>query len=132
MIKSITPNLVVDRIEPSVVFFDKVGFSVDIQVPEGNHIGFAQLTNGTANVMYQTRESLKEDSATFEKAYEGRSPSMLFVIVSDVAETERALQGYKVMTPMRDTFYGAREITYEEPGGHYVTFAEFADDSDGD
>lgn len=132
MIKSLTPNLVVDRIEPSVTFFDKVGFEVDIQVPEGDHLGFAQLTNGDAHVMYQTRESLKEDSATFEKAYDGRTPSMLFVIVDNVAETERQLQGYKVMMPMRDTFYGAREITYEEPGGHYVTFAEFAEDADGD
>ena len=132
MIKEVTANLVVDRIEPSADFFAKVGFEINMQVPEGNHMGFALLKSGDAQLMYQTRESLKEDSATFEKAYDGRTPSMLFITVEDVAAVETSLAGYKVMMPMRDTFYGAREITYEEPGGHYVTFAEFAEDAGSD
>jgi hypothetical protein len=31
-----------------------------------------------------------------------------------------------VVIPERTTFYGAREIGIKDPGGHYLTFAQFA------
>jgi len=127
MIIQVTPNLVADRIEPSVAFFEKVGFSLDVQVPEDDHIGFAILVNGKNQVMYQTRQSLRDDSEAFLPAADGTSPSLLFITVSDVEAVARALEGYEVIMQMRDTFYGAKEISFLEPAGHVVTFAEFAD-----
>jgi hypothetical protein len=35
-----------------------------------------------------------------------------------------ALQGAKVVQPERTAFYGMREVGYQEPGGHFITFAE--------
>lgn len=127
MIIQVTPNLVADRVEPSVAFFEKVGFSLDVQVPEGDHIGFAILVNGKNQVMYQTRQSLRDDAEAFLPAADGTSPALLFITVSDVEAVARALEGYEVIMKMRDTFYGAKEISFLEPAGHVVTFAEFAD-----
>lgn len=129
MILQLTPNLVVDRIEPSVAFFEKVGFSLDVQVPEEDHIGFAILVNGKNQVMYQTRQSLAEDDEAFIPAAESKGPSLLFITVSDVEAVAAALDGYEVVMKMRDTFYGAKEISFLEPAGHVVTFAEFSEEA---
>lgn len=129
MILQITPNLTVDRIEPSVSFWTKLGFTLDVQVPEGDHMGFAILVKGKNQVMYQTRESLQEDSAGFDPAAMGRSPAMLFITVPDIKAVLQALDGHDVVVPLRETFYGSTEITYCEPGGHFVTLAQFAEET---
>lgn len=124
MITQLTPNLAVDRIEPSAEFFSKVGFEVTVQVPEGDHMGFAILVNGTQQVMFQTRTSIKDDCPEIEDASTG-SPVLLFITVPDVKAVAKALEGYEVAMNWRETFYGATEIGYREPGGHIVTFAQF-------
>jgi hypothetical protein len=30
----------------------------------------------------------------------------------------------KIVQPERTAFYGTREVGFQEPGGHYVTFAQ--------
>ena len=122
MIQQLTPNLPVDSIEPSAEFFSKVGFQVTVRVPEEGTMGFAILVNGSQQVMYQTRESLKEDDAALATA---GSPVLLYVTVSDLDAVAKKLAGYDQVMEERTTFYGAREITYREPGGHLVTFAQF-------
>ena len=124
VILQLTPKLAVDRIEPSAEFFGKVGFTVSVQVPEDDHMGFAILVNGSNQVMYQTRTSLAEDSDTFGAANDV-APVMIYITVEDVDAIAQKLKGYDVAMEMRETFYGAREISYKEPGGHLVTFAEF-------
>lgn len=122
MINSITPVLPVDRIEPSADFFAKVGFKVTTEVPEGDHIGFAILSDGKTELMYQTSTSIKEDTDIV-----GGSPVLLFVTVPDIEAVAKALgDSFEVVMPRRQTFYGATEIGYREPGGHIVTFAQFA------
>ncbi len=122
MIDSITPVLPVDRIEPSIAFFEKVGFAKTVEVPEGDHIGFAILSDGKLEVMYQTNTSIAEDTSI-----KGGTPVLLFVKVPDIDAVEKALgDNFEVVMPRRETFYGATEIGYREPGGHIVTFAQFA------
>lgn len=126
MIQQLTPNLAVDRIEPSAEFFEKVGFEVSVQVPEGDHMGFAILVKENNQVMFQTRTSIIEDSEAFAAAAVA-APVMLYVTVSDLAAVAKMLEGYDVNMAERETFYGAKEIGFKEPGGHLVTFAEFPD-----
>ncbi len=122
MIDSITPVLPVDRIEPSIAFFEKVGFKVTTEVPEDDHLGFAIISDGKIELMYQTRTSIASDTEI-----EGGAPVLLFVTVPDLDAVVKALgDSFKVVMPRRETFYGATEIGYREPGGHIVTFAQFA------
>ncbi|TNE64613.1 MAG: VOC family protein [Alphaproteobacteria bacterium] len=124
MIQSLTPVVPVERIEPSAAFFAKVGFAVTVSVPEDDHMGFAILSSGTAEVMYQTRSLIEEDSEAFKAAAQ-TTPVLLFVQVDDIEAVEAALQGEEIVMPRRETFYGSKETGYREPGGHIVTFAQF-------
>jgi uncharacterized glyoxalase superfamily protein PhnB len=47
------------------------------------------------------------------------------VEVDNLDETISAIQGTEVVMPVRNTFYGSKEIGIKDPAGHYVTFAQF-------
>ncbi len=126
MIHQLTPNLPVDTIEPSANFFGKIGFEVSVRVPEEGPMDFAILMSGTQQVMYQTKQSLVDDSPAFAAA-SNVAPVLLYITVPDVKAVAAALEGYEISMDWRKTFYGAKEIGFTEPGGHMVTFAEFPD-----
>ena len=69
-------------------------------------------------------DSLAEDMPQLNEAARGRS--FLFVEVPDLAAVETVLAGHAIYMPRRSTFYGSEETGFIEPGGHYVTFAQFA------
>ena len=123
-IQSITAVLPVERIEPSIAFFDRLGFNGDVQVPEDDHIGFVILTHGDTQLMYQTYSSIEADSGGFDAIQKG-APTAVYIVVSNIEAIAAALEGFEVTIPRRTTFYGADEIGYREPGGHLITFAEF-------
>jgi hypothetical protein len=124
-ISSATPVLYVERIEPVLSFWEKLGFEQGAAVPQGDHLGFVSLSNGKAELMYQTFDSLQNDiPALVEAARPGRT--FLFLHVKSLAAVRAAVKDQAVYLPERKTFYGATELGVREPGGHYVTFAEFA------
>jgi uncharacterized glyoxalase superfamily protein PhnB len=120
-----TPVLFVDAIEASLPFWqERLGFKRTVEVPDGEKLGFAILTNGSAEVMYQTVAMLKQDSAAHSVQFNG-DKTFLFVEVDDIGALAKALDGFEIVMPRRETFYGSTEIGYREPGGHFVTFAQF-------
>ncbi|MGH7571226.1 MAG: hypothetical protein ACREMK_05225 [Gemmatimonadota bacterium] len=74
--------------------------------------------------MLQTQASLAEDLPRMAEAGAGTATS-LFVEVDDIDAVERAFDGAQIVQPCRKTFYGAIKIAVREPGGHFVTFAQF-------
>jgi hypothetical protein len=126
-ISKATPVLFVERIERSLPFFAAVGFAKVMDVPHGEHLGFCILNDGKVELMLQSYDSLAEDMPQLVDAARGRT--FLFVEVPDLAAVEVALAGHSIFLPRRKTFYGADETGYIEPGGHYVTFAQFAKES---
>lgn len=122
----ITPVLFVERIEPSADFWQqRLGFARTIEVPGEHGLGFAAFSDGKLEIMYQTYASGAEDVAALAAA-QRQGPTFLFVQVADIDAIAAALQGIEIVMPRRTTFYGATEIGYREPGGHIVTFAQFA------
>jgi uncharacterized glyoxalase superfamily protein PhnB len=120
-----TPVLIVDAIEPSLPFWqERLGFARPAEVPDGDRLGFVILTAGNVEVMYQTAASLRKDSAAHGATFDGNK-TFLFIEVDDIDALAAALDGFEVFMPRRETFYGSVEIGYREPGGHYVTFAQF-------
>jgi len=126
MIDQLTANLPVDTIEPSAAFFAKIGFEVAVRVPDEGPMDFAILMHGSQQVMYQTKKSLIDDSPAFAAAA-NVAPVLLYITVPDVKAVAAVLEGHEVSMDWRETFYGAKEIGFTEPGGHMVTFAEFPD-----
>jgi len=123
-IRKSTPVLIVDAIEPSLPFWqERLGLQRPVEVPDGDRLGLVILTNGAIEIMYQTSALLAKDSDAHSAAFK-KDKTFLFIEVADIDALASALQGFEIVMPRRDTFYGSTEIGYREPGGHYVTFAQ--------
>ena len=122
-VKRITPVLFVMEIEPVLPFWvDKLGFNKAIEVPHGNKIGFVALQKGSSEVMYQSYASLEDDMPLIAETRKG--PTFLYIEVDNLDAVLQALKDSKIVQPERTAFYGMREVGFQEPGGHYVTFAQ--------
>jgi uncharacterized glyoxalase superfamily protein PhnB len=125
MINKSTPVLHVKSVEPSLKFWtERFGFKKTVEVPEGDHLGFVALENGTIEVMYQTYSGMQADAANPLAKAVDQGPSFLFMEVADITSVANALKGTEVVQPIHDTFYGSKEIVIKEPGGHFVIFAQ--------
>ena len=127
LIKS-TPVLLVETIEPSLPFWqERLGFDRPVELADEGYdrLGFVILRNGAVEIMYQTLASLQRDIPQQAATHRG-DKTHLFVEVEDLDAIARALEGFEIVLPRRRTFYGSNEIGYREPGGHFVTFAEFS------
>ena len=124
-IRKSTPVLIVEAIEPCLPFWqERLGFARPVEVPDGDRLAFVILTAGGVEIMYQTADSVRKDSSAHAAAF-GGDKTFLYVEVDDIDALAAALNGFEVFMPRRETFYGATEIGYREPGGHFVTFAQF-------
>jgi uncharacterized glyoxalase superfamily protein PhnB len=120
--RKLSPVLIVDAIEPCLPFWmERLGFAKVVEVPEGNRLGFVILTRDGVEVMYQSRDSVRNDIPVLADTPPGAT---LYIEVSDVVAVERAVEGTEVVVPRRQTFYGADEIGVREPGGNVVLFAQ--------
>jgi uncharacterized glyoxalase superfamily protein PhnB len=118
----ITPLLYCDAIEPALAFWvDRMGFTKVAEVPHEEQLGFVILQQGESELMMQTRASLAADVPALLD-YTGSSVG-LFIEVEDFESLLRQVDGLSVLNPVRDTFYGMREIVVREPGGNAVCFA---------
>jgi len=122
-VKRITPVLFVKDIEPVLPFWvEQLGFTKTIEVPHGNKIGFVALQKGNTEVMYQSYASVAEDMPLIAEIHKG--PTFLYIEVDNLDAVLNVLKDAKVVQPERTAFYGMREVGFQEPGGHYVTFAQ--------
>lgn len=126
--RRLTPVIVVEAIEPVLPFWARLGVSPGVTVPHGDGLGFAILSCGSAEVMYQTLASVRADvgDAADASAYRGSTQqAYLFIEVESLESVERALSGERVFLPRRQTFYGSTETGYVDPAGNLVVFAQF-------
>ncbi len=120
----LTPVLLVESVEESLAFWvERMGWQKAVDVPDGDVIGFAILTNEDSELMLQIFASAEKDGPQFV-AGSGRHRSSLFIEVGDWANTIERLEGFEVAMPERTTFYGMREIGVFQPGGPVVIFAK--------
>lgn len=125
--RRLTPVLVVNAIEPVLPFWAKLGAVPTIEVPHGEALGFAQLSLGATEVMYQTVASVAGEFTPATLGLIGPLPRVtsLFVEVASLADVEARLAGERVFQPRRQTFYGSRETGFLDPAGNPILFAQF-------
>ena len=119
-----TPVLFVDQVEPTRDFFTRVGFEVVVEIPEDERVGFSMLEKDGVQVMVETRGNANEPPALRAMSRESRL-SHVYVEVDDLEAVISSQKGATIAVQRHKTFYHADELTYEEPGGHLVTFARF-------
>jgi uncharacterized glyoxalase superfamily protein PhnB len=124
-VKRITPVLFVKEIEPVLPFWvDALGFEKTIEVPhDGVKLGFVALQKDGTEVMYQTYASLGDDMPQITEASK-KGPTFLYIEVDNLDATLAALKKQKMTVPERTAFYGMREVGFQDPAGHYLTFAQ--------
>ncbi len=123
-ISKITAVLPVASVEESLPFWQALGFTVTVSVPDGTAIGFVILAKDGVEVMLQSHGSIAGDlPALAEEAKKG--PSMLFIEVADLQAGIDALAAFEMISPRRETFYQSIEAIWREPSGHLVTLAQF-------
>ena len=125
-IRKVTPLFVVDSITPAAIaFWEKTGWTKQIEVPHGEHVGFILLENDGRELMLQSRASMKDDLATKDIAALD-PPCALYVDVASLSEarSECRAAGARVLIDERETFYGAREMWVVDPAGVLVGYAE--------
>jgi len=123
-VKRITPVLFVKEIEPVLPFWiDALGFTKTIEVPHGDCLGFVALQKGNTEVMYQSYASVGEDMPVIAEASK-KGPTFLYIEVDNLDAVLAALRNIKIVQPERTAFYGMREVGYQDPAGHYITFAQ--------
>ena len=119
-----TSVLYADRVEPTRDWFMKLGFTVFVDIPEDDHLGFALLEKDGVQVMVETRRNKTEPPALQARMLTSRD-TIIFVEVDDLDDVIAKLKGSKIVVERHKTFYGSDEMTFEEPGSHLVTFAKF-------
>jgi uncharacterized glyoxalase superfamily protein PhnB len=124
-VKRITAVLLVQEIEPLVPFWvDRLGFTKAVEVPDGNKIGFIIFQKGSAEVMYQTYSSVEKDAPPSMGAEARKGPTYLYMEVDNLDAVLAAMKQARMVMPVRTAFYGMREFAVQDPGGHFVTFAQ--------
>ena len=124
-VKKLSPVIFVEEVEPCVAFWvDRLGFTLTLQVPHGERLGFAAVASGAVEIMYQSRASIAADIPVLAEGPFARTGSALFLEVERLDPVLRRLDGVEVVVPERRTFYGAREVFVRAPCGTVVGFAE--------
>lgn len=126
----LTPVLFVEKIEPSLAFWEeRLGFTRLTEVPGGDGLQFVMLAKDGAQVMLQTFEALDDDLPNVAREMNRSAPNFLYLKVPDLdAVIQEVGSGIEVAVERRTTFYGADEIGYREPGGHIIIFAQFPEE----
>src|ERR1043166_4783602 len=96
MINKSTPILHVKNVEPSLKFWtERFNFQPTIQVPEGDHIGFVALENGSVEVMLQTYQGMQADAHNPLAKTVDQGPSFLFMEVPEIGSVIKSLEDRK-------------------------------------
>jgi hypothetical protein len=125
-VKKATALHVVDRIEPCLPVWEKLGLTRTVEVAHEGALGFVILAGKDVEVMLQTRASLDVDVPIVAKH---AGSSLLYCDVDSLAEARSAVkasQGCTILIEERETPYGARELWMLGPSGHVVGLAERA------
>jgi uncharacterized glyoxalase superfamily protein PhnB len=121
--QALTPLLIVDRIEPCLDFWTRLGFQTIVGLPEDGHIGFVILRSAAVEVMYQSRASVAKDIPVMAEL---PCSCVMYIKVTDLDGVIEKLGSAEVVQEKRVTFYGATEYWVREPGGNVIGFAEMA------
>ncbi len=124
-VKRITPVLLVKEIEPLIPFWvGRLGFAKTVEVPDGGKLGFVIFQKDSVEVMYQTYASVEQDAPAAMSLEARKGPTYLYLEVENVDAVLATMKDAKIVMPMRTAFYGMREFAVQDPGGHFITFAQ--------
>jgi len=126
VLTALAPVLIVDAVEPSLKFWNDLGFAKENELPgpDGKLI-FGSVNKDGIEIMYQTRASVIAADPKSAAELTGRSAALFITVPSlgDLETIERLTKGAPVVKTRHDTAYGTTEFYIREPGGNVVGFS---------
>ena len=119
--RKLTPVLMVEKVEPCVAFWERLGWVKVAEVPHEDALGFAILVKDGVELMYQSRASVAADLPPI--AEQPMGGTFLFLEIDDLDGAIRDLGTARAVVPRRQTFYGMDEYVVQDPAGNMVIFA---------
>jgi uncharacterized glyoxalase superfamily protein PhnB len=120
---SLSPNIFVKDIHETISFYQQIGFTLTMTVPEDGNYVWAMMNCGNVTLMFQTFESLADELPEISRQQGG---SLLFYIklknIRDFFDSIK--QKTTVLKSLEKTFYGATEFSIKDINGYVLTFAE--------
>ena len=122
--ESLSPNIFVSDMKATVAFYQILGFSVTMSVPEtGDDLVWAMMTNGKVTMMFQTFDSLADELP--EISHTDGGSLLLYINLKDIKGFfEQIKDKVIVLKGLETTFYGATEFSIKDNNGYVLTFAE--------
>ena len=128
-IKNLTLELMVDDVNRSIEFYQKIlGFTTIVKVPD-NNLFFVIMKNNSIQIMLYQRDKFVEEIPKFEKLKLGGS----IVIYLEVVEVKKTFQeikdNVKIIQKMHETNYGTLEFSFEDINSYVWMLSEKIKDS---
>lgn len=122
---SLSPNIFVKDINATIAFYEQLGFSMIMSVPqkgEGDLV-WAMLTNGNVTIMFQTFESIGDTLPAISRQDGGSL--LLYIRLPRIHDFfSRIKDKVNVVQVLGKTFYGATEFSITDNNNYVLTFAE--------
>ena len=121
--QTLSPNIFVKDIKQTITFYEQLGFTVTMSVPEEGDPVWVMMANENVTFMFQTFDSLGDEIHEIKRVDGG---SLLFYIqIKEIRNFhDRIKDKVKVIKGLEKTFYGATEFSILDNNGYVLTFAE--------
>lgn len=121
--QTLSPNIFVKDIKQTIAFYEQLGFTVTMSVPEEGDPVWVLMANENVTFMFQTFDSLGDEIPEIKRNDGG---SLLFYIqIKEIRNFhDRIKDKVKVIKGLEKTFYGATEFSILDNNGYVLTFAE--------
>jgi uncharacterized glyoxalase superfamily protein PhnB len=120
---SVAPNIFVTDLKATIAFYQHLGFTVTVTVPEEGDLVWVMMTNGSVVFMFQSFSSLGDDLPEIKRS-EGGS-LLLYIQVNNIRTFfEEVSTKVRILKGLEKTFYGATEFSVLDNNGYVLTFAE--------
>jgi len=123
-VQRITPILAVDAIEPSLPFWEALGFTVNSPTWVDDKLIFAGLSKDGLDIHYQTKAHIEGNIPEAADVL-GNTTALVYITVDSLDAIMAGLGDAEVVIPRRRTSWGSDEVYVREPGGNLVAFAAY-------
>lgn len=122
--ENLTPNIFVESMDETVAFYQSIGFTLTMTVPEdGGDLIWAMMTNGNVTFMFQSFVSLGEELPQISR--QNGASMLLYINIKKIREYFELIKDkVTVLKGLDKTFYGATEFSMLDNNNYVLTFAE--------
>ena len=122
--ESLTPNIYVQNVADTLAFYQLLGFTPVVTVPENSSDPvWAMVQNGSVNLMFESFSNI--EGKLPEISREPGGSLLLYIKVKDIKGLLESIKDkVTVLHGLTTTFYGATEFSIKDLNNYVITFAE--------